>query len=723
MRPFHLVCAAGLLGGSAACSESAPPPFVAPPVAIDTTGIPFVFTPPAGGPTVGSVALAGTFNGWSTTATAMVRRPDGTWRAWVPLAEGLHEFKFHINGAWPADMCYDRTWGDPARQYRLVDTTTFCVDDGNGGQNAVRAVGTAGSELAFAHSPTSPALLSEAGGLLSVRFRANTGRVRSATVRAGATAVPMHRQLVSRLQETWRGTLPSTTASYSIEVETATGTQSFGPYAVPGMRFRAVSWVGGGVGYQIFPDRFANGDPRNDSLALASEEFDMMPAAMRGAPPVVTPQWDGPVTDRHCCHQYFGGDLQGVIGRLDYLQSLGVTLLYFNPIFLAGSTHGYDTWDYRQIDPALGDTTTLRALLVAAEARGMRIMWDFVPNHVGVGHPPFRDAATRGPVSPTWSWFTFKVPPAQVQIGNGTHYEAFWGFGSMPKLDTRVAAVREHLLGAVRQWTTFGLQGIRVDVPNELWNAPEFFREFRQAAKTLAPETYLVGEIWQRNASWLQGDQFDALMNYAIGQDVIERFVMGRVTAGAALSGMAQLYAEYPEASAAMQFNVISTHDNARLLTKMGGGELGATAPAEAHARQRLASAMLYALPGVPVTFQGDECAQLGGTGGREENRYPVQWARCDATALAHYRLLGRLRRETPALQSSAIRLRAAEGTLLSWLRGEPGVGEVLTVFNGGATLATTALPPGQWTDLVTTAPETGTLTIPAVGWRWLRRN
>ena len=723
MPVFRLLTAASLLAGSTACSENAPPPIVAPPVALDTSGVPFVFAPPSSGPTVGSVALAGSFNGWSTTTTPMVRRPDGTWRAWVPLAEGLHEFKFHINGAWPSDMCFDRTWGDPARQYRLVDTTLVCVDDGNGGQNAVRAVGVADTALGFAHSASSPALVSEAGGMLSIRFRATTGRVRSATLRAGATAVPMHRQLVARLQETWRGTVPSTVSSYTIDVETPRGTQTFGPFTAPANRFRAVSWVGGGVGYQIFPDRFANGDPRNDSLALASEEYDMLPAASRGCPPIVTPLWDGPVTDRHCCHQYFGGDLQGVIDRLDYLQSLGVTLLYFNPIFLAGSTHGYDTWDYRQIDPALGDTTTLRALLTAAQARGMRVMWDFVPNHVGVGHPPFRDAVARGTTSPFWSWFTFKVPPGQVQIGNGTHYEAFWGFGSMPKLDTRVAAVREHLLDAVRQWTRFGLQGIRVDVPNELWNAPEFFREFRHVAKGLAPETYLVGEIWQRNAGWLQGDQFDALMNYAIGQDVIERFVTGRATAGAALAGMAQLYAEYPEASAAMQFNVISTHDNARLLTKVGGGELGATAGPEAHARQRLASAMLYALPGVPVTFQGDECAQLGGTGGREENRYPVQWSRCDAAMLTHYRQLGRLRRDTPALQSSAIRLRAAEGTLLSWFRGEPGPGEVLAVFNAGATAVTTPLPTGTWTDLATNAPVSGDATVPALGWRWVMRN
>lgn len=706
-----------------ACSEAAKPVVFAP-VPEDTSGIAFVFTPPAGAPAVSSIALAGTFNNWSTSATPMARRSDGSWRVWVPLGDGSFQFKFHINGTWPTDMCYDRTWGDPARQYRMVDTTIACVADGFGGQNAVRRVGAPDTVFVFEHDPAAPAMVSEAGGLLSIRFRASLGRVRGATLRAGATTVAMHRQLAAGARETWRGTLPTSATTYSLDVETDRGPRSYGPFTAPADRFRAVPWVGGGVGYQIFPERFANGDPRNDSLALASAEWSMMDPALRGAPPTLAGAWDAAPTSGHCCHQYYGGDLQGIISKLDHLQSLGVSLIYLNPIFLAGSAHGYDTWDYRQIDPMFGDTTTLRALLVAAQARGIRLMWDFVPNHVGVGHPQFRDAVQRGLASPNWSWFMFKVPPGQVQIGNGNHYAAFWGFGSMPKLDTRVAAVREHLLGAVRQWTTFGLQGIRVDVPNELPNPTEFFREFRQLAKGIAPDTYLVGEIWQRAEGWVQGDQFDALMNYAIGQDVVERFVMGQSTAGAAAQAMAQLYADYPEASTAMQFNVISTHDNSRLLTKMGGGELGGTPSAAALARQRLASAMLYALPGIPVTFQGDECAQLGGTnGGRDEHRFPVQWSRCDAAMLAHYRALGQQRRDVAALRAPAIRLRPPEGPVLSWFRGEPGTGEVLAAFNASAAATTIPLPAGTWTDVGSGATVTTEATVPAVGWRLLRRS
>ncbi len=709
----------------AACSDPAgtdTTPIVPPPP-VDTSGFLFEYTPPAGAPNIATLAVAGSFNGWSTTTNLMSRRTNGTWFARILLADGQYEYKFHINGTWPVDMCYDRTWGDAARNFVIHGAAITCVADGNGGQNALITVGAADTTLGFQHTPTTPALLSQVGDRLSVRFRANLGAARSAIVRIGSTDVPMHKQLINRTQEIWRAAIPATASSYSIVVDRASGTQTFGPFTVPGSVFRSVSWVGNGVGYQIFPDRFANGDPANDTLALSTDEYWMLPTALQTTTPIFTPQWNGPLTDRHCCHQYFGGDFAGVVSKLDHLQSLGVSLIYFNPIFLSGSTHGYDTWDYTQLDPAYGDTTALRTLLQAANARGIRVMWDFVPNHTGVGNPQFRDAVARGTTSPFWDWFTFKVPAAQVQIGNAAHYEGWWGYGSLPKLNTTRPTARAYLMDVVRQWTQFGLHGIRVDVPNEITNRVEFFREFRQTAKAINPEVYLVGEIWQRDASWVQGDQFDALMNYALGQEVIEKFAMGQVTGGSALQAMAQLFAEYPEASSAMLFNVISTHDNSRLLTKMGGGGLGAVPPADALARQRLASAMNYALPGIPLTWQGDECAQLGATGGRDEHRYPVQWDRCDAAMLAHYRLLGRLRRDTPALQSPAIRLVQGVGSTVSWLRGEPGAGEVFAVFNAGTASASVTLPAGTWTDLVSSESVTGSADVSARGFRYLRRN
>lgn len=190
------------------------------------------------------------------------------------------------------------------------------------------------------------------------------------------------------------------------------------------------------------------------------------------------------------------------------------------------------------------------------------------------------------------------------------------------------------------------------------------------------------------------------------------------------MAAMAQLYAEYPEAATAMLFNVIATHDNSRLLTMMGGGPLGGQASGDALARHRLASAMLYALPGVPVTFQGDECAFLGAGGGgsREENRYPLQWAACDQGMVAHYRQLGQLKRELGALSSSAIRLVRGEGSVLAWLRGEPGPDEVLAVFNAGASSLAVPLPDGTWRDAVSGEALNGSTPMGARGWRFLRR-
>ena len=688
-------------------------------------GVAFTYTPPAGAPAVASIYVAGSFNAWSTSETRMTRQPDGSWSVRVPLSNGQYQYKFFINGAWPRDMCYDPTWGDPAAEHWIDADALGCLPDGQGGQNAVMTVGAGTTpSLAFDHDPAGPAYVSAAGGRLSIRFRAYQGVAQEATIRVGAQSYPMHLQARYGLQDLWRGTVPEGTTAYSISVRTATGTQEFGPFNAPATPFRAVPWVGSAVGYQIFPERFWNGNTANDHFTVETDEYPYFDPALRGSPPFLTTQWNGAPTSQLCCHQYYGGDLQGIVARLDHLQSLGVTLIYLNPIFLSGSAHGYDTWDYSQVDPAFGDEAVVRALLAEAQARGMRVMWDFVPNHVGVANAQFQHAVRNGTASPYWNWFTFRVPAGQVQVGNAAHYDTFFGVGAMPKLNTRNPEVTAWLMDVVRRWTEFGFDGIRVDVPNEVSGGSEFFRTFRSTAKAIDPDVYLVAEIWQRSSGWVQGDQFDALMNYAIGQDVVERFVNGSTTGGAALQAMAQLYAEYPEASGAMQFNVISTHDTPRLLTKVGGGEFGATASAAARARHRLASAMLYALPGVPVTFQGDECAFLGSGGGGsgDANRYPMQWDACDAEMLAHYRQLGSVKHEVAALASPAIRFHRGEGTVLSFFRGEPGTGEVLAVFNAGTASRTVTLPAGSWSDVVSGQVVTGTVDVGAYGWRYLRR-
>lgn len=709
--PLILLVPVLATGGCSKDSTEPPPPPPPPP-----DGYAFTFTPPAGAPSIGSMSVRGSFNSWN--GTAMTERTDGTWQAIIDLADGSYQYKFFINGAWIDDMCFDETWGDPSHGYVVDPDADGCVSDGYEGQNAVLTLG--GVALEYRHTPTDPALVSIAAGRLSVRFRARAGQVVGAAAVVGADTTPFHYQLTTGLQEVWRVSLPEATTSYAIDIQTPDSMATYGPYDVPAELFASVPWVEDAVGYQIFPERFSNGDPTNDSLALETDEFHYLDPALGGAMPTLSP-WDGPVLDTHCCHQYFGGDLQGIIDRLDYLETLGTTVVYMNPIFLAGSAHGYDTYDYFRVAPNFGDSTVLRSLVDAAHARGIRLIWDFVPNHVGIGHWAFQDAVQNGEASAYWDWFEFYVPADSIQVGNGNHYESWWGIGSLPELQTVNLDVMDHLMAVARGWTEFGLDGIRVDVPQEIENRYQFFTTFRQTAKSVDPEVYLVGEIWEQAASWLQGDQFDALMNYAIGQGVVDQFARGNVAGVIAAREMAALYAAYPEASTAMQFNLVASHDTDRLLTAMGGGELGDSPSTTALSRQRLAAAFLFALPGMPVTFQGDECAFLGGSGGNHTARYPIQWDACDQAMHAHYEELAGLKRTLAGLASPVIRQYAASPRLLAFYRGEPGPGEVLAVFNnGGGTVL--ELPAGSWTDAVTGGAVTGSVSVDALGWRYLVR-
>jgi cyclomaltodextrinase / maltogenic alpha-amylase / neopullulanase len=700
-----------LVGIAGACGAGPvdPPP--------EEPGHAFVYHRPQGAPPVTSISVRGGFNAWGETH--MEARADGSWRAVVDLPDGMHEYKFYVNGEWPSDMCHSTTWGHPDRDYWIDLGADGCVPDGHGGQNAVVLLGAV--PLSFSHDASSPRDVSAAGERLSLRFRVHKGQADSAFVMVGGDRHRMHAQLRVGLAEVWRAAVPAGVSTYAFRIYTGSGAETFGPYSPPADLFTALGWVGESVGYQIFPERFWNGDPANDSMTIATDSWNYKEVG--GTQPYLT-EWDGPIGHSHCCHQYFGGDLQGIIDRLDHLQQLGVTFLYLNPIFTSGSAHGYDASSYLEVAPNFGDEAVLRALLDAAGARGMRIMWDFVPNHVGVGFWAFQDAVEKGPASDYWNWFNFHVPHDQVVVGNGNHYDAWWGLGSLPMLETRNRDVFDHLMEVTRYWTELGLHGIRVDVPEEIRNRQEFFTEFRRTARAADPEVYLVGEVWHRDPSWLQGDQFDALMNYAIGQGVIEPFARGDLNATAAAADMARLYADYPEASTAMQFNLISSHDTDRLLTKLHGGQMGATPSATALGRHRLASAFLYALPGVPITFQGDECAFLGATaGGQDQHRYPMQWDACDAGMVAHYRQLAALREELIALRSPAIRAHGAAGSVLSFYRGEPGATEVLVALNSGAATGTVTLPGGTWTDAVTGEAFTANATVEPRGFRFLRRS
>jgi len=696
-------------------------------MAQDKISVTFTYDPPVA-LEVRSVSLRGSFNNWAELP--MQKTEEGVWQVAVELPTGPVQYKFFINGQWPRNMCEDETFGTP----QVDAEAEGCTDDGQGGQNALREIGRAVDTpsdpggLALEHDPSKAQFVSQAAGRISVRFQVPEGSIQSAVLLADRP-YPMLLQLTFPLGEVWRATLPPTLRQYRIQILDKEGReQIFGPYQIPAQLFRAVDWVAGRVGYQIFPDRFWNGDPNNDRRALETSQavFDQ---TWQGRRPYLS-GWTDPPGDYHCCQQYYGGDLAGVLQRLPHLRSLGVNLIYFNPLFDSGSAHGFDTHDYVRVSPKFGDNALLRRLLGELKRQGIKAIFDFVPNHTGVGHWAFRDVVKKGRDSRYWNWYFIRQWP--FTPGDGRAYLGWADLGSLPKLNTANPEVQDYLIRVSRFWLNFGFDGIRVDVANEI--SSEFVQKWRAELKAQKPDVYLVGEVWDLRPQYLQGDQFDSLMNYTVGRGGSPPAfggALGFARGGPLQNGrrvlgeLARVYAIYPEAVAAMGFNLIASHDTQRVLTDLGGGGWRDTPAAEALARLRLASAVLYALPGASIIFQGEECGFTGERGQWPVNelyRRPIQWDQCRAEVLRHYVLLGRLRSKLSAFGSPVFRTYLGEGSLMAFLRGEPGVGEVLAAFNNSSERMNLRLPEGQWRDLVESRTYQADVELAGLGWRYLER-
>jgi glycosidase len=335
------------------------------------------------------------------------------------------------------------------------------------------------------------------------------------------------------------------------------------------------SWVRHAVFYQIFPERFANGDPSND-------------------PPGTEP-WGGVPKSKN----YFGGDLQGIIDHLDYIASLGVNALYLNPIFESNSNHKYHATDFLKIDPQFGDERVFKRLVDECHARGIRVILDGVFNHTGVHFFAFEDIKKHGALSRYVKWYnihSFPVGPASKP-----NYECWWGYGDLPKLMTHNPEVRDYLFKVTRHWMGFGIDGWRLDVPNEIPHP--FWIEWRRLVKSINPEAYIVGEIWDDARSWLQGDQFDAVMNYRFRKACLDFFVHRRTSSDDFAAALDSTTAGYPRAVNFAMQNLLGSHDTERLLTLCEGNK----------GVMKLAWVFQLTYPGAPMVYYGDEIGMMGG--------------------------------------------------------------------------------------------------------------
>ena len=270
-------------------------------------------------------------------------------------------------------------------------------------------------------------------------------------------------------------------------------------------------WVADAVFYEIFPDRFA----RSARVARAGLNLE---------------DWDSPPTR----HGFKGGDLFGVAEHLDYLQDLGINAIYLTPIFASASNHRYHTYDYLRVDPLLGGDQGLRGLLDSAHRRGMHVILDGVFNHASRGFWQFHQTLENGASSPYVDWFYFDPDHLSGKKHWGAYpsiqeeediqregslraigYQGWWNMPGLPKFNTKTPAVREFLFGVAEHWIRSGIDGWRLDVPGEI-DDDSFWQEFRTRVRALNPDAYIVGELWHDARRWLNGDQFDASMNYMV---------------------------------------------------------------------------------------------------------------------------------------------------------------------------------------------------------------
>jgi len=437
--------------------------------------------------------------------------------------------------------------------------------------------------------------------------------------------------------------------------------------------FVTPAWVHHAIFYQIFPDRFASSPQVSKPANLEA--------------------WDAPPT----VHGFKGGDLLGVAEHLDYLHDLGITAIYFCPIFQSASNHRYHTHDYYRVDPLLGGESAFRTLLDAAHRRNIRIVLDGVFNHASRGFFPFNHILECGAASPYLDWFDVYRFPLNAYEGQ-PNYRCWMGLPALPEFNHRNPQVRRYIFDVARYWLEQGIDGWRLDVPFCI-DDDSFWQEFRQVVKSANPQAYIVGEIPWDARRWLQGDQFDGVMNYlfsfaCLGFFARETFdaelaagMMGwhdfpRLDAPAFARRVEELLTLYPQPAVLAQLNLLDSHDMPRFLSLARGDKTAL----------RLATLFQMTYPGAPCVYAGDEIGLEGGRDPDNRRAFPWDESRWDAALRTEFKRLIALRKARPALRTGSFVSLYAEGGLYAYLRASSEE-KILVALNTDTQAASLSLP------------------------------
>ncbi len=486
--------------------------------------------------------------------------------------------------------------------------------------------------------------------------------------------------------------------------------------------FTSPQWARSAFMYQIFPDRFRNGrdnnnpqtgDRRYDDPVLRLP-WDTLPEgycrnysdAATNCPWRfdTTPPNEHPTKEWPRGRDYMGGDLKGVDQQLEYLQALGVTAIYFNPIFDAGSNHSYDTQNYYKIDPYFGTQKDWDNLVKRANRLGIRIILDGVFNHVSSDSPFFDRyghytelGACESAASPYRSWFRFRPPtgdePAvcapSTPDGNDTYYDGWFGFDSIPVLNKSNPAVQAYFLSqpnnVTKYWLDRGAAAWRMDVMGDASFPNGYWEQFRATTKQAKADALIIGELWQKDSTllrYLRGDRADTTMNYRLRDATLGLLApggfdskgfgdSGRTIAPSEFAArLESIREDYPDAAYYSLMNLMDSHDTERLLWTLTPGaetraekEQNAANVASGKQRMRLASLIQFTVPGAPTVYYGDEVGMTGDDDPDDRRTYPWEdlGGTTDKAMFQHYQTLAKLRRDNPVLIDGDFRVLLAD--------------------------------------------------------------
>ena len=441
--------------------------------------------------------------------------------------------------------------------------------------------------------------------------------------------------------------------------------------------YHTPAWFRGKVMYQIFPDRFY-GVHENGEIPRKRQEYAIHydwyePLAWHRHPAE-----DGPA-----CDDFYGGNLKGIQEKLPYLKSLGVGVLYLNPIFDAYSCHKYDTADYKTIDPMFGTEKDFRELCAKAESMGIRVILDGVFSHTGAdsiyfnkyGNYGEHQGAYRDYHSPYHNWYQFTDFP---------NYQSWWGCSNLPNVNEMEPTYLDYILreedAVIKKWLRMGASGWRLDVADEL--PDEFIKILRQEVKKTNPDGVIIGEVWEdasnkiaysQRREYLLGGELDSVMNYPF-KDGVLGFLMGWMPAEELNRRILSQMENYPKETLHSLMNILGTHDTMRVKSLLGGmqedcgtNRLSSGCEELATARLKLGAFLQMTFYGVPCIYYGDEVGMEGGKDPYNRGTYP--WRHVDSDLRAWYQALGNLRNTTQSLSHGDLIPVYAKEDVYSYLR------------------------------------------------------